>query len=260
MRLCEGWLAIAVDKPLLPALARTVPPRRQERLLARCAWSQGWHDVETNFRVVAPLRKKCSAVHTATTWYNFTESEQVSATSGVRRTRRVGGVVEFKNIARPFQRIRGAAGLWTGTAFAAARHAQRAEPTLHSGQWRLPQPAAAVASPYGPTKTDFPGVVFERQVVVQGNAILEAFARNESAARGGGVLYLDRSAAMHGAKYMDTVSSLQSPCFHFHPYGVLTDVHVSLGLEALASYTLGGQGQDRQSRGRQGWGGQGFAL
>ena len=94
-------------------------------------------------------------------------------------------------------------------------------------------------------KTDFPGVEFERQVVVQGNAILEAFARNESAARGGGVLYLDRSAAMHGAKYMDTVSSLQSPCFHFHPYGVLTDVHVSLGLEALASYTLGGQGQDR---------------
>lgn len=168
--------------------------------------------------------------------------------------------MEFKNIARPFQRIRGAAGLWTGTAFAAARHAQRAEPTLHSGQWRgcrnqQPQWRHLM----GP-KTDFPGVVFERQVVVQGNAILEAFARNESAARGGGVLYLDRSAAMHGAKYMDTVSSLQSPCFHFHPYGVLTDVHVSLGLEALASYTLGGQGQDRQSRGRQGWGGQGFAL
>lgn len=107
-------------------------------------------------------------------------------------------------------------------------------------------------------KTDFPGVEFERQVVVQGNAILEAFARNESAARGGGVLYLDRSATMHGAKYMDTVSSLQSPCFHFHPYGVLTDVHVTLGLEALASYTLGGQGQDRQSRGRQGKGRQGY--
>ena len=82
-------------------------------------------------------------------------------------------------------------------------------------------------------KADFPGAGFERQVVVQGNRILEAFARNKSAARGGGVLYLDRSATMHGAKYMDPMSSLESPCFHFHPYGVLTDVHVSLGLQAL---------------------------
>jgi len=47
----------------------------------------------------------------------------------------LGGDVEFEDIKCTFQNIRSAAGLWAGTDIAAARHAQRAERTLHSGQW-----------------------------------------------------------------------------------------------------------------------------
>ena len=63
-----------------------------------------------------------------------------------------------------------------------------------------------------------------------GNALLEEFARNQSTgARGSGnVLYLNRSAATAAPPKLD-----ESPSFHFHPYGALTDVHVQLGLLAL---------------------------
>lgn len=66
-------------------------------------------------------------------------------------------------------------------------------------------------------------------LVHEGNALLRNYAVNTSRhVAHQPLLFLDRAPIMRGAPRLD-----ESPCFHFHPYGALTDAHVALALEAL---------------------------
>ena len=87
-------------------------------------------------------------------------------------------------------------------------------------------------------KADFPGASYEAQVVGRGNALLDAYARNQSG--GGPVLYVNRSAPIAGAAAVaGAPAMIESPCFHSHPYGALTDVSVCLVLRAVQGLAHG---------------------
>ena len=88
---------------------------------------------------------------------------------------------------------------------------------------------------------DHPGASYEAQVVGKGNAMLESFALNHSGASGGGpVLFVNRSALIAGAAAVSGAPAMsESPCFHFHPYGALTDLSVCLALRAVHAYAHG---------------------
>ena len=87
-------------------------------------------------------------------------------------------------------------------------------------------------------KADFPGASYEAQVVGRGNALLDAYARNQSG--GGPVLYVNRSAPIAGAAAVaGAPAMIESPCFHSHPYGALTDVSVCLVLRAVEGLAHG---------------------
>ena len=74
--------------------------------------------------------------------------------------------------------------------------------------------------------------------VGRGNALLDAYARNQSG--GGPVLFVNRSAPIAGAAAVaGAPAMIESPCFHFHPYGALTDVSVCLVLRAVQGLAHG---------------------
>ena len=74
----------------------------------------------------------------------------------------------------------------------------------------------------------WPPPAFEA-LVAEGNRETRAFVRRTAASGGGAPLaYLDRTATMASAP-KDT----QSPCFAYHPYGALSDLHVEVLLNAV---------------------------
>lgn len=75
--------------------------------------------------------------------------------------------------------------------------------------------------------SDHPPAAFEA-MVTHGNHLLERFARDSGGAANG-FTYLDRAATM------ETIGKvLDSPCISHHPYGVLSESHVQMVLNALA--------------------------
>ena len=115
----------------------------------------------------------------------------------------------------------------------AGRHIAPNDPGAASCHQRLP----FVRRVTGP-KADFPGASYEAQVVGRGNALLDAYARNQSG--GGPVLYVNRSAPIAGAAAVaGAPAMIESPCFHSHPYGALTDVSVCLVLRAVQGLAHG---------------------
>ena len=106
-----------------------------------------------------------------------------------------------------------------------------------NGACRFHQRLPFVRRVTGP-KADFPGASYEAQVVGRGNALLDAYARNQSG--GGPVLYVNRSAPIAGAAAVaGAPAMIESPCFHSHPYGALTDVSVCLVLRAVQGLAHG---------------------
>ena len=106
-----------------------------------------------------------------------------------------------------------------------------------NGGCRFHQRLPFVRRVTGP-KADFPGASYEAQVVGRGNALLDAYARNQSG--GGPVLYVNRSAPIAGAAAVaGAPAMIESPCFHSHPYGALTDVSVCLVLRAVQGLAHG---------------------
>ena len=77
-------------------------------------------------------------------------------------------------------------------------------------------------------RLSYPLPQYEANVAYIGNHLLRAFAGNMTA-RGHAhrMLFLDRDASMYSTPKIE-----DSPCFHFHSYGQITDLHVRLGLTA----------------------------
>ena len=73
----------------------------------------------------------------------------------------------------------------------------------------------------------WPPPAFEA-LVAEGNRETRAFVRRTAANGGAPLAYLDRTASMASAP-KDT----QSPCFAYHPYGALSDLHVEVLLNAV---------------------------
>ena len=73
--------------------------------------------------------------------------------------------------------------------------------------------------------TDHSPAAFEA-MVRRGNAMLKSFANEH------GIGYLDRAGTMESIPKVD-----DSPCISHHPYGLLSETHVQMVLNALAERT-----------------------